>query len=90
MSTHFETPYPIETLLQDLEALLVQLANPIVHLAGHSMGGYLVQLALCRLPGKIASATSISAGSMVRGHLMKLLPNAIQRLFMWAIAAIVR
>jgi len=36
-----------------------------VHLAGHSMGGYLVQMAMCDYSREIASATSISGGSTV-------------------------
>lgn len=64
-STHFDDPYPIEDLLQDLLALVAKLASGAVHLVGHSMGGFLAQMALCRDPGLVRSATSISAGSTV-------------------------
>ncbi len=64
-STHLDTQYPIEELLQDMRAFIVELANPIVHLVGHSMGGYLAQIALCKFQEEFASVTSISAGSLV-------------------------
>ncbi len=64
-STHFEEPYPIEELLQDMVAFLTLINHTGIHLVGHSMGGYLAQMAMCRLPEDIVSATSISAGSTV-------------------------
>lgn len=64
-STHFRNPYPIEELLQDMLALLASLGHPVVHLVGHSMGGFLAQMAVCRRHETIASVTSISAGSTV-------------------------
>jgi pimeloyl-ACP methyl ester carboxylesterase len=48
-----------------------------VHLVGHSMGGYLAQLAMCRHPERVLTATSISAGSTV-------VPEAMRRLGMSA------
>lgn len=64
-STHFDDPYPIEDLLQDLLALVVKVSSGAVHLVGHSMGGFLAQMAMCRRPDPVRSATSISAGSTV-------------------------
>ena len=61
-STHFDEPYTIEELLQDMMALVNEFDHPTVHLVGHSMGGFLVQMAMCRFPEACASATSISAG----------------------------
>jgi pimeloyl-ACP methyl ester carboxylesterase len=65
LSTHFDQKYPIEELLQDLRGLLAELGNPAAHLMGHSMGGYLAQMAACRFPEIVASVTSVSAGSTV-------------------------
>ena len=64
-STHFDEPYPIEALLDDLTALVKALSSETAHLVGHSMGGYLAQLAMCAFPQKILSVVSISAGSTV-------------------------
>ena len=65
LSTHFDRPYRIDELLLDMAALLSVLDQPRVHLVGHSMGGYLAQLAMCRFPGRFASVTSISSGPTV-------------------------
>lgn len=64
-SSHFNHTYPISDLLDDLEVLVESIADGPVHIVGHSMGGYLVQLAMCRFPKLIASAVSISAGPTV-------------------------
>lgn len=64
-STHFDQLYAIEDLLLDLLALLEHATSPRVHLVGHSMGGYLAQMAMCRRPERFATMTSISAGSTV-------------------------
>lgn len=64
-STHFDEPYAIDELLQDMTALLHQFERNTYHLAGHSMGGYLAQMAMCRFPDKLKSVTSISAGPSV-------------------------
>jgi pimeloyl-ACP methyl ester carboxylesterase len=65
-STHFDESYSIEELLQDMLEFLTLITNHRnVHLVGHSMGGYLAQMAMCRLPEDIVSVTSISAGSTV-------------------------
>lgn len=68
-STHFEHPYAIEELECDLEALLQVLGNSPAHLVGHSMGGYLAQIAACSLPKQVLTATAISAGPTVTPHL---------------------
>ena len=62
-SSHFDRRYDIHDFLFDLENLLDHLADNQAHVVGHSMGGYLVQLAMCAFPVRIISATSISAGS---------------------------
>ena len=64
-STHLDEQYSIDELLQDMVAFVDEFANTVVHLVGHSMGGYLAQMAMCTFPGKFASVTSISAGSVV-------------------------
>jgi pimeloyl-ACP methyl ester carboxylesterase len=64
-STHFDDPYDIQELLTDLLGLIAALEKPAAHLAGHSMGGYLAQLAACRHPDIVTSVASISAGSTV-------------------------
>ena len=64
-STHSNEHYSIEELLKDMKSLISAFNNPEVHLVGHSMGGYLVQMAICRFPGEFISATSISAGPTV-------------------------
>jgi pimeloyl-ACP methyl ester carboxylesterase len=71
LSTHFDEPYEIGELLRDLLDLIGEIGNPPAHLAGHSMGGYLAQLAACRFPDAVSSVTSISAGSAVRPELYK-------------------
>lgn len=64
-SSHFDSPYDIQELLSDLEGLIDTLSHGKVHIVGHSMGGYLAQLAMCEFPNKFATATSLSAGSAV-------------------------
>jgi len=64
-STHFDEPYDMDELLHDIMGLLNQFDNAAVHLAGHSMGGYLAQMAMTRYPDRFVSVTSISAGSTV-------------------------
>lgn len=61
-STHFDETYPITALLADLKALIEECAEAPAHLIGHSMGGYLAQMAMCEFPVLIASVLSISAG----------------------------
>ncbi len=64
-STHFAREYPMTELLLDLAAVIDHFGKPEVHLVGHSMGGYLVQMAMCGFPGRFASVTSVSAGPTV-------------------------
>jgi pimeloyl-ACP methyl ester carboxylesterase len=65
LSTHFSEPYDINELLLDMMALLPEDKSVPVHLIGHSMGGFLAQMAMCRYPGRFASVTSISSGPTV-------------------------
>ena len=69
LSTHFDEAYDIHALLGDLELLVDAFACDNTHIVGHSMGGYLAQLAMCDRPGRFRSATSISAGSAVSDEL---------------------
>jgi pimeloyl-ACP methyl ester carboxylesterase len=64
-SSHFGSPYGIDVLLADLKAFIDVLGHARVHVVGHSMGGYLVQLAMCEFPHQLYTGTSISAGSAV-------------------------
>lgn len=64
-STHFDDVYALDELLEDLVALLDALHVPAAHLAGHSMGGYLAQMAMARYPARVLSVTSMSAGSII-------------------------
>ena len=65
MSTHFDAPYDIWELYHDLVSLIGSTEKPGVNLVGHSMGGFLSQLAACYSPISIHSVVSISAGSAV-------------------------
>jgi pimeloyl-ACP methyl ester carboxylesterase len=69
-STHCDEKYEIEELLMDMVGLVGGFGNRTVHLVGHSMGGYLVQMALCRFPQIFSSGVSISAGSTVAPETM--------------------
>lgn len=71
VSTHFDDPYDIWELLKDLESLIDSTDNSGVHLVGHSMGGFLAQMALCYTSTPIQSLVSISAGSAVDSSLHK-------------------
>lgn len=64
-STHFACPYPMTELLLDIAAIIDHFGESEVHLVGHSMGGYLAQMAMCEFPGRFASVTSVSAGPTV-------------------------
>ncbi|MCL2022480.1 MAG: alpha/beta fold hydrolase [Betaproteobacteria bacterium] len=70
-STHFDAEYPIDELLCDMISLVEHFGSGQIHLVGHSMGGYLVQIAMCRFPGRFASATSISASPPVSPELAR-------------------
>jgi pimeloyl-ACP methyl ester carboxylesterase len=70
-STHFDAEYPMDELLRDMISLVEQFGSRQIHLVGHSMGGYLVQMAMCYFPGRFASATSISAGPPVSPDLAR-------------------
>ncbi len=70
-STHFDNKYPIAELLGDLKAVMEETGDASAHLVGHSMGGYLAQLAMCEFPERIASVISISAGPTVSPEISK-------------------
>ncbi len=62
-STHLDHPYPIETLLCDVWRVVAEIGAVETHLVGHSMGGYLVAMALADdRRSQIASGIAISAG----------------------------
>ena len=62
LSDHFDRPYSVDPLLEDLVSVIDGLAGGRAHLAGHSMGGYLSLLAAARMPAKVASVAAISCG----------------------------
>jgi pimeloyl-ACP methyl ester carboxylesterase len=64
-STHGQVDYDLFTLLDDAMAILDAHRVPAAHLAGHSMGGYLVALAAVHRALRVLSATLISAGPTV-------------------------
>ncbi len=64
-STHTAGGYTILTLLADALAVLDACHVRAAHWAGHSMGGYLVALAVARQAARVLSATMISAGPAV-------------------------
>ena len=65
LSTHFDVPYDIWELHRDLVGLVDSTEKPGVSLVGHSMGGFLSQLAACYSSLPVQSVVSISAGSAV-------------------------
>ena len=69
LSTHFDDPYDIWELHQDLVSLVEMFEKPSVRFVGHSMGGFLAQLAVCYSSLSIQSVVSISAGSAVESGL---------------------
>jgi pimeloyl-ACP methyl ester carboxylesterase len=64
-STHTSAPYAIFALLADGLAVLDAFGVKAAHLIGHSMGGYLVELAAVHSGCRVRSATMISAGPTV-------------------------
>jgi pimeloyl-ACP methyl ester carboxylesterase len=64
-STHTSAPYDIFALLDDGVAVLDAFQVTAAHLVGHSMGGYLVELAAVHRASRVLSATMISAGPTV-------------------------
>ena len=71
LSTHFDDPYDIRELLDDLDGLLDALGGTGAVLIGHSMGGYLAQMKACRDGSSIRGVVSISAGSAVDDDLCR-------------------
>ncbi len=70
-STHFDEPYNISVLVNDVLALMDYLNNQSIHLIGHSMGGYIAQLAVRQAANKVSSVTSISAGCAIDPVIME-------------------
>ncbi|MGD0527502.1 MAG: alpha/beta hydrolase [Polyangiaceae bacterium] len=56
-------PYAIEDMADDLGALIVALGVPAAHLVGVSMGGFIVQEAAIRHPGRVLSIASIMSST---------------------------
>jgi pimeloyl-ACP methyl ester carboxylesterase len=73
-------PYGIEEMADDLDALVVALGVPAAHLVGVSMGGFIVQEAAIRHPGRVLSMASImsSTGNRAVGHSS---PEALAMIF---------
>ena len=65
LSTHFESKYTCQALVNDLIQLSDLLKIEKFHVVGHSMGGYIAQLLCIQRPDMLVSATSISAGPSV-------------------------
>jgi len=82
-STHFDAPYDIHALLTDLRLFLDRFAHRGAHLVGHSMGGYLAQLAICEFPERLWTATSIAAGSAVTPALHARLGTSVPDPSVW-------
>jgi pimeloyl-ACP methyl ester carboxylesterase len=82
-SSHFDSPYGIEALLRDLEELIDSLGHKRVHVVGHSMGGYLVQLGMCEFANRLYTATSISAGSAVSEEMHMQLGTSLPEPEVW-------
>lgn len=82
-SSHFDLPYGIEALLHDLEELIYSLGHERVHVVGHSMGGFLVQFAMCEFPERLYTATSISAGSAVSEEMHRQLGTSVPAPEVW-------
>jgi pimeloyl-ACP methyl ester carboxylesterase len=82
-STRFDEPYPIGELLADLMALVDRFGGREMHLVGHSMGGYLAEMAMVGFPGRFASVTSISAGPTVSPDLAEALCLSRARQSTW-------
>jgi pimeloyl-ACP methyl ester carboxylesterase len=56
-------PYAVEDMADDLAALVVALGVPAAHIVGVSMGGFIVQEAAIRHPGRVLSVTSIMSST---------------------------
>jgi pimeloyl-ACP methyl ester carboxylesterase len=82
-SSHFDLPYGIETLLSDLQEFIDSLGHERVHVVGHSMGGYLTQLAMCEFADRLYTAASISAGSAVSEEMHMQLGTSLPEPEVW-------
>jgi len=60
-------PYAIEDMADDLAAFVVALGVPAAHVAGVSMGGFIVQETAIRHPGRVLSLASIMSSTGDRG-----------------------
>lgn len=72
-------PFTLPDCAGDLAALIAHLDLRDVHVAGHSMGGYLAQMLAARVPGRLASL-SLLASAGVNGHRNFVLFEQILRL----------
>lgn len=64
-STHLEDDYPIQEIVLDMLDFINRIIGRPLHIVGHSMGGFLVQLGVIDSPELFRSATSISSGSVI-------------------------
>jgi pimeloyl-ACP methyl ester carboxylesterase len=64
-STDISTPYDIFLILYDVLAVLDAFQAKAAHLIGHSMSGYLAELAAVHRPSRVLFATVISSGPTV-------------------------
>lgn len=65
LSTHFDRDYTINEIVQDMIVFITRITDKPVHVIGHSMGGFIVQLAAIESVHKFKSITSIASGSVV-------------------------
>ncbi len=63
MGDRAAAPYAIEDMADDLGAFVVALGVPAAHLVGVSMGGFMVQEAAIRHPGRVLSVASIMSST---------------------------
>ncbi|NGX61821.1 MAG: Rhodomycin D methylesterase DauP [Chlamydiae bacterium] len=62
LSSDYEEPYELKDLAEDLITILNDYNFSAAHLVGHSMGGYIAQLAAAYHPDRVLSTTLISCG----------------------------
>ena len=83
LSVRSQQRYPIDVLVADLLAVMAEIHAASYHLVGHSMGGYIVNLAATRYPEYVKSLTSISSGPGTSAVVKKKLQLSEQLTSMW-------